>query len=221
MALLSLAEYKVIYGITDTDATRDAQITAYLPMIEAEIVEYCNNEFLNKDITFSGSFVPTVSAGPVYTLVCALGGISAIGLSAGDQIKLEGTIRNDGRLTTTVIADTVITVSDVLVAESAVDAKISLIQYPAGLKMYAARMVAYQLAHGNDAGLTSESIKSYSYSRASGGASDAGYPQELLKGLDKWRLIKTGRGQRREQFIDRRGNFVGDIITDKIRTGVV
>jgi hypothetical protein len=210
MALLTLAEYKTIFGISDTDATRDARINAYLPMIESEIVNYCNNEFLNRDIAFSGSFVPTVAAGPVYTLVCALGGISAIGFSAGDQIKLDGTVRNDGRLTTTVIADTVVTISDALVTESAVDAKITLIQYPAGLKMYAARMVAYQLAHGNDAGIQSESIKSYSYSRASGGSSDAGYPEEILKGLDKWHFVKTGRGSKREQYVDRRGTWVAD-----------
>ena len=214
MALLTLSDYKIIYGITDTDATRDAQITAYLPMVEAEIIEYCNNEFLNKDITFSGSFVPTVSTGPVYTLVCSAGGIAAIKFANGDQFKFDGSVRNDGRLTSTTFTDTVITVSDTLVAESACDASITLIQYPAGLKMYAARMVAYQLAHGNDAGLQSETIKSYSYSRASGGASDAGYPSEILHGLDKWRNIKTGRGQRREQFIDRRGNYVATVITD-------
>lgn len=218
--LLTLAGYKTIYGISDN--SQDAQISAYLPMIEAEIVEYCNNEFLNKDITFSGAFVPTVSAGPVYTLVCALGGISDVSFASGDQFKLSGTVRNNGRLTSTNFSDTVITVSDELVGEDEVDATVTLIQYPAGLKMYAARMVAYQLAHGNDAGLTSESIKSYSYSRASGGSGDAGYPMEILKGLDKWRLIKTGRGQIREQFIDRRGNWVGGIIdSNSVRNGIV
>jgi hypothetical protein len=204
--LITLAEYKTIYGISDN--SQDAQILAYLPIIEDEIVSYCNNEFLNSDITFSGSFVPTITTGPVYTLVCALGGIAAIGFAAGDQFKLSGTVRNDGRLTGTIFADTVITVSDILVAEAAVNAEIVLIQYPKALKIYAARMISYQLAHGNDAGLQSESIKSYSYSRASGGASDAGYPAEILHGLDKWRNIKTGRGQIKEHFIDRRGNFI-------------
>jgi len=210
MALLTLSEYKTIYGIDDVDATRDAQITAYLPMIEADIVMYCNNEFINSDIIFSGSISPTVSAGPVYTLVCSSGGISASGFSDGDQIKLSGTTRNDGRLTATTIADTTITVSDIIVAEPAIYASIVLIQYPSGLKMYAARMVAYQLAHGNDAGIQSETIKSYSYSRSNGGSYDAGYPAEILHGLDKWRNIKTGHGSKREQFVDRRGTWVAD-----------
>ena len=213
MALLTLAQYKTIYGIIDTDATRDAQISAYLPMIEAEIVEYCNNEFLNKDITFSGAFVPTVSAWPVYTLVCALGGISDVSFSSGDQFKLSGTVRNNGRLTSTTFSDTVITVSDELVGEDEVDATITLIQYPAGLKMYAARMVAYQLAHGNDAGIISESIKSYSYSRANGGSADAGYPVEILRGLDRWRSVKIGRGRRVDHYIDKRGSWVPDEVT--------
>lgn len=209
MALLTLAEYKTIYGITDTDATRDARISAYIPLVEADIVQICNNEFLNTDITFSGSFVPTVSAGPVYTLVCSGGGISTAGFSSGDQFKLEGTKRNDNRLTSTTVTDTVITVSDELVAESAIDAAITLIQYPAGIRMYAARMIAYQMAHGDDAGIQSESIKSYSYSRASGGDSDAGYPQEIIIGLTRsFGCVRTGRGRRIEHYIDKRGSWV-------------
>jgi len=208
VAVITLAQYKALYQITSTDATRDAAISAYIPLVEADIVRICNNEFLNTDIVFSGSFVPTVAGGPVYTLVCALGGIVTAGFSSGDQFKLEGTVRNDGRLTSTVVADGVITVSDVLVAESAVTAEITLIQYPAGLYMYAARMIAYQMAHGNDAGLTGESIKSYSYSRASGGASDAGYPQEIVAGLTRsFGYVKVGRGRRLEHYTENRGSF--------------
>jgi len=208
MAIITLAGYKTLMGITDTDATRDARISAMIPQIEADIVEYCNNDFTNPDITFTGDFVPTVSAGPVYTLVCSDGGISAVSFASGDQFVLSGTVRNDGRLTSTTFADTVVTVSDVLVAEAEVSATITLIQYPAGIQIYAARMIAYQLSHMADAGLVSESISKYSYSRASGGASDAGYPQEILRGLDRWRYVKVGRGRRIEHYTDRRGTFI-------------
>lgn len=208
MAIITLAEYKTLMGITDTDATRDARVSALIPQIEADIIEECNNEFTNPDITFSGAFVPTVSAGPVYTLVCALGGISAVSFANGDSFTLAGTVRNDGRYTGTTFADTVITVSEAVVAEASVDATVTLIQYPAGVKLYAARMIAYQMDNMANAGLTGETIKSYSYSRASG-MGDSGYPAEILKGLAKWKNIKVGRSKRREHLYDKRGMWVG------------
>ena len=213
MAVITLAQYKVLMGVTDTDATRDARVTAFIPEIESEIIQICNRDFLNDDITFTGNFVPTVAAGPVYTLVCALGGIAAVSFAAGDTILLEDTVRNNGRYTGAIIADGVVTVTEALVAEAAVDATITLVQFPAGLQMYAARMIAYQLAHSDDAGLTGESIKSYSYSRASGGAADAGYPQEIINGLRRsYGFVKTGLGKRRGHYNDHRGSFVGAVI---------
>jgi len=213
MAVITLAQYKTLLGVTDTDATRDARINALIPQVEGDIVEYCNNDFTNSDISFSGDITPTVAAGSVYTLACADGGIVTAGFSSGDCFVLSGTKRNDGRLTSTTVADTVVTVSDVLVAEDEVSATITLIQWPQGLQLIAARMIAYQLAHMADAGLASESIKSYSYSLKAGGLNDAGYPADLLAGLAKWRNIKTGRARRIEHYpSDRRGSFVADEI---------
>jgi len=208
MAIITLAQYKRLMGVDIADTSQDGRIMALIPQIEADIVEYCNNSFTNPDITFTGYFTPTVGAGPVYTLVCSDGGISDVSFANVDQFVLSGTIRNDGRLTSTTFADTVITVSDVLVAEAEVSASITLIQYPAGLQIYAARMIAYQLSHMSDAGITSESIGKYSYSRVSGGSSDAGYPNEILRGLDRWKNIKVGRGRRVEHYTDKRGTFI-------------
>ena len=217
--ITTLAEVKKILNISDN--SQDDQISALIPMVENDIVAYTNTQFTNSNITFSGSFVPTAAAGPVYTLVCALGGISAIPFAIGDQIKLFGTVRNDGRFSIKLLSDTVVTVNEPLVGEDAVTASITLIQYPVGLNLYAIRMISYLLKHGDDAGIQSESIKSYSYSRAASG-SDAGYPAEILKGLDRYRLVKTGRGQIREQFIDRRGNYVGQVISpNDIRKGIL
>jgi len=208
MAIITLAEYKTLMGISDVDATRDARITALIPQVEQEIVEYCGNQFTVAGVSFTGDFTPTVAVGPVYTLVCTDGGISDVSFATGDTILLNGTVRNDGRFTTTNFSDTVITVSEALVAESEISASVTLVQWPTGLKIYAARMIAYQLAHMGDAGVTSESIKSYSYSRANGGSGDAGYPQEILRGLDRWRKIRVGRGRRIEHYIDKRGSWV-------------
>jgi hypothetical protein len=208
MAIITLVQYKSLMGVVDVDASRDARITALIPQIEADIVENCNTDFTNPDISFTGDFVPTVSSGPVYSLICADGGISDVSFSTGDQFVLSGTVRNDGRLTSTGFSDTTVTVSDVLVGEAEVSATITLIQYPAGIQMYAARMIAYQLAHMGDAGITSESIGKYSYSRESGGTV-GGYPREIMDGLKRaYGFIKVGRGRILEHYTDKRGSFI-------------
>jgi hypothetical protein len=209
MAIITLAQYKTLLGVTTTDATRDARISALIPDVEAFVVEYTNNAFTNEEIAFTGDFTPTVAGGPVYTLACADGGIVAAGFASGDCFTFAGSKRNDGRRTSTAITDTLITVSDVLVAEAEVASTIVLIQYPVGLQSIAARMIAYQLDHAASAGMQSETIKSYSYSRQSNGAADAMYPAEILRGLDKWRNLKVGYGSVRQQFNDLRGNWIG------------
>ena len=43
MAVITLAEYKTLAGITGTD--KDAQITALIPLIEDDIIAICNYDF--------------------------------------------------------------------------------------------------------------------------------------------------------------------------------
>lgn len=213
MALITLAQWKTLLGITSTDATRDARVTTLLPQLEDDIVTYCNNNFLNTDVSFSGSFVLAVAGGTTYTFTCALGGISDTTLAIGDCILVEGTTRNDGRYTIATISDTVITTTEVITAEAAVDIEITLIQWPKGLQLYAARMISYQIDHMADAGITGEVIKSYSYTRRQyGEMADPGYPQELTRGLDRWRLYKTGHAHTKTHYIDKRGTYLGDTV---------
>jgi len=43
MAVITLAEYKTLAGITGTD--KDAQITALIPLVEDDIIAICNYDF--------------------------------------------------------------------------------------------------------------------------------------------------------------------------------
>ena len=43
MAVITLAEYKTLAGITGTD--KDAQITALIPIVEDDIIAICNYDF--------------------------------------------------------------------------------------------------------------------------------------------------------------------------------
>lgn len=43
MAVITLAEYKAIRGITST--AKDAQISALIPIVQSEIIAFCNQDF--------------------------------------------------------------------------------------------------------------------------------------------------------------------------------
>ena len=206
--IASLAKVKAILGITDT--AQDTRINALIPLVENDIVEYCNNSFRNPNIYYSGSI--TIGAtGSTYSLTCADGGMDDLSWVANDYIDIEGSTRNDGFKTIATIADTVITTAEPLIAETAKAITIWLVQFPAGLELYFARMIGYLLKHGDDAGITSESIGSYSYSR-NGTGSSAGYPDEILKGLNRWQYLSVGRGRRVAHVYDARGTYIPDEI---------
>lgn len=204
--IASLAQIKSVLGYTDT--TYDSRITTLLPMVEGEIIEYCNNTFLDSDITFGGECTITAVAG-VYKIVCADGGMDDVGFAVSDTVYLSGSKRNDGYLTISAIADGEVTIAEPLVAEStAVAVDLTLARFPVALTVYLARMIGYQIKHAEDAGITSESIGKYSYSRKDSGGGDSGYPAEILKGLGKWRFARVGRGRIIEHYNDKRGTFV-------------
>ncbi len=95
--------------------------------------------------------------------------------------------------------------------------------YPDALKIYAAKMVSYQVAslkQAYNSGLTSESQGGYSYTKAGNAESYLGYPMDVIGGLRRWRFISGKYGNIETQFRDRRwqslyelagkGAFYGD-----------
>lgn len=147
-----------------------------------------------------------------YTIDLAAGGFTASGIVAGDLVELTGSKRNDGRFTVSSVADTALTVAEAVTSETTSFAgHVKLVQYPSGLKLIASRMISYQMEHMADAGMQSESIGKYSYSRQAS-SNAAGYPDEILKALNKWRNVSIPRGVRREQYNDQRGSWVGGTI---------
>lgn len=204
MAVVTLAQYKTLMGIITVDATRDARIVALIPQIEQDIIDYCNNTFRISAISLIRNITPTVVAGPIYSFVGTT--LTEQPLAIGDTIDITGTVRNDGRYTIVTISATEIVVVEPVVAEIEVEAEIVLVQFPAPLQLYATRMIAYQMDHMADAGLISETIKTYKYIK-SDKANDS-YPKEILKGLDKYANIKTSRASRLTHYNDERGTWL-------------
>jgi hypothetical protein len=209
--IASLATVKSILGYTDT--THDARITTMLPIVEADLIEYCNNRFLNTDISFGGSCTITASAG-VYKIVCADLGMDEVSFAENDIVYLDGSTRNDGYYTISAIAAGEITIAEALVAQATASGMtLSLAEFPQAIQLSFARMIGYQVEHANDAGMQSEHIGKYSYSRQASTNAD-GYPDEILKALNKWRNVSVPKGVRRDQYNDRRGSWVPGKISD-------
>ena len=140
MAILTLAQAKAFLKITDADADRDAQITAFIPAVEDDIAAICNTRFRNTSVSFSGDIAIT-GVSTTYTLTCSDGGISDVAFAVGDYIDLEDSDRNDGYFTIATLSDTAVTTTEALVTEAEKDLTFYLVQWPEGVRQIAARMI--------------------------------------------------------------------------------
>lgn len=209
MAILTLAQAKAFLKITDTDADRDAQISAFIPAVEDDIAAICNKRFRNTSVSFTGDITIT-GVSTTYTLTCSDGGITDVAFAVGDYIDLEGSDRNDGYFTIATLADTAVTTTEALVTESEKSLTFYLVQWPEGVRQIAARMIGYLLDTVGSAGLISENILDYSYTRAEG--TDTGYPAAIIKALSRFGVMSCGFGVKRSQYNDKRGSFEGSIL---------
>lgn len=200
-------QIKSILGITDS--TYDTRITTLMPMVFEDIIRLTNNQFLNHNFSFSGDITPTVAGGPVYSFDCADGGMDDEHFVAGDILYCDGSGRNDRYFTTTVIADTKITVTEQVYSEDEFSGKLILAVFPADLAIVYARMIGYQLDSAAKAGITHETILDYSVTRTEN-ATGAGYPKEIMLSLARYTNVRCGFGTKRRQYNDYRGIWEGE-----------
>lgn len=125
MAVITLAEAKTLLQITDT--TKDALITALIPIIEDEIREYTNQEWTDAPDT------------PIW--------------------------QN-------------------------------------WMKLPVSRMIGFNLNKNAGNGLRSESIGTYSYTKA---AMSGSYPTEIMNAFDKVKVARIQQPKKRQQYREMRG----------------
>lgn len=208
--MVSLANVKAYLRITDTDATRDALISLLIPIVYSDIVEECNNKFIADDYDISSNAI-YFDASPAYKILLDAGGFTAIGYPTGGNIIVSGSRLNDGIFTISAQADTYLTTTEVIVDElqttETYPVRIDLCNFPKPLELIASRMIGYQLAMSNSAGITSMSLGNYSETRAVAGVSRGGYPDELLNSLRPWKMHRVGRGTIQWHMNENRTNW--------------
>ncbi len=196
--MVSLANVKAFLRISDTDATRDALISLLIPVVYADIVEECNNKFIAADYDFTSDDIYFDVTGSTYKILIDAGGFTAMGYPTGGNIIVSGSRLNDGIFTISAQADTYLTTTEAIVDElqtsTGYSVRIDLCNFPKPLEFIASRMIGYQLAMSNSAGITSTSIGNYSETRSGSFISKGGYPDELLNSLRPWKMHRIGRG---------------------------
>jgi len=196
--MVSLANVKAFLRITDTDATRDALISLLIPIVYADIVEECNNKFIADDYDFSSDDIYFDVTGSTYKILIAAGGFTAMAYPTGGNIIVSGSRLNDGIFTIAAQADTYLTTTEAIVDElqstDGYTVRVDLCNFPKPLELIASRMIGYQLSNSNSAGLASMSLGNYSETRAAGGVTRGGYPDEILNSLRPWKNHRVGRG---------------------------
>ena len=185
--LVATSYVKLYTGIITTDY--DYLIENLVPTVLEDIVEYCNNNFVNSTqywrtdkISFSSNSTITISD-------------TSMPLDyywkSGDKILVLGSIFNDGYYSISTVASSSLSINESISSESSSTGKIfSLhkVDYPKDLPVIASRMIKHTITTLDDSNIASESLGDYSVSYVEVGANS--YPQSIIKGLDKYRKIR-------------------------------
>jgi hypothetical protein len=179
-------QIKTLLQITDT--SKDSLIDELLPIVQDEILDYCNSHFAGaakttENLDYCAGDTVTFTAA-TKTITDSAGGMPFI---AGQNIYITGSYYNNGHYTVVTATSDYITVSEAVINETAgAPVDILLVNFPKALIMIMTDMVGYKLS-GKENGVTSESISgaiSTNYAAEIGS-----YPETIFKGLNKFRKV--------------------------------
>lgn len=181
------SEIKTLLQISDS--TKDTLIDALIPIVQDEIVEYCGNHFEKTIVMVNGQ---NYDAGETVSFDSTAKTINDsendMPFISGHDVYVSGSRYNDGHYSIVTASTGTLIVSESLIDEAeGANVTIKLVIWPKALKMIVADMIQYKI-NGKDAGVTSETVSGamgLSFSQEIGS-----YPQSLLNGLNKFRVVK-------------------------------
>jgi ATP-dependent helicase/DNAse subunit B len=194
--IATLAEIKILLGLSDT--TKDALITANMPLVENAIISYCKNDFIEYNQLTPGMpriFIQTdnirfVSGTNSIDRTDTSIDLSSYKLAVGDNLKIYDSYHNNKVFTIkTITADSIIfeSVNTVKAEDNSEWVTIARVVYPEELKRVYSMMINYNLNKSNLSGLESESILGYSYKISP--SNIYGYPDSFMSELSPYRKI--------------------------------
>ena len=185
--IITRADVKALLRITDNDD--DTFIDLNLPIIEQTIVDYCNNEFIDKNFDyFSSNAITFVNSDNSINYT----GIGDKKLVANDSIRVYNSLRNNQAFTIDSISTDKIIVNaiDSITDEDEDEGVfITKVWYPKPLKLVASKMLSFLLSDldpDKTQGAKSEKIDDYSITYED---DFNGFPKSIMKALNIYRQL--------------------------------
>ena len=201
MSIITVAEVKALVSDLNSDGYT-AAITTQIPIVEADIVRITNNHFTRYEDGYKDDYTYTSCQDLTFAVAgkTITDNNSEVNFStdhsfaAGDNLYIQGTRKNDGHYTVSLLTDEVITVTETLIAETTSEnytVWMFLVIWPLPLKNLAAQMIGYNILrkYNTDKNIKSEKIGDYAVSFGNGGTSKS-YPDEIMSQLDEWTITK-------------------------------
>lgn len=183
--IITLNKAKTLLQIGDT--SKDTLIESIIPIVEAFVCDYCNTDFVDKYFDYiSSNAISFDNASGIITF----NNISSSDFEVGDNLRVYGSLRNDGVYTIDIITTNTITINDInsLVNESSGESIIlTKTIYPKSIDLIVSQMINHILNIPKmTPGLVSEKIDDYSYSLSD---FTNGYPSTVIAGLKIYRQL--------------------------------
>ena len=193
--IVTLAQVKALLQITVT--TYDTVIQSLIPIVEDDVVRYCNTAFQDKYIYSEGSALAAVRGDPD-TITDSQSNWVKFGFLAGMDVYLEGgngTNLNAYQVDSVAAGTLTLASVNKLISQDIDDTddqplgvmRVSRINWPRGIEWPAAQMIWYNVKTPAATDIASERIDDYAVTYAKGG-SQGQYPQRTLSLLNKYRL---------------------------------
>jgi hypothetical protein len=198
MSIFSLSECKKLLGITDNKY--DESISLLIPLVQADIGDYCNNTFCDTTIYRQSDAALAFVRGSTVTattqadrITDAESWLSTSGFRAGHDIFVSGG-SNSGFHTLAAVAAGTLTLtstgeiedqSQVVYHRHPGEISITRVKWPPGLKPIAAKMVWTLIDKPTQGDIKSESVDDYSVTYAGNHA----YPERVISGLRQYRKV--------------------------------
>lgn len=177
--IMTLEELRQLVKTDETDAVLEGKLRA----METLIRKYTNNNFKVRKT----ACIADVVGGMFETDDKHL-------FEAGDTVQLDGSDRNDGLFTVTEVTGTTFKVKEKV--RDDIDLLVTLVQYPADVKMGVVNLMKWDMENRDKAGIASETISRHTVSYVSMDASNSslGYPAYLTQFLDGYKKARFGQG---------------------------
>lgn len=161
----------------------DECLEAKLAGIEQQIREYTHNNFQVR------------GTGRICDVVGGLFTMEALNpYEVGDTVQISGSAKNDGLFTVKEVNEFTFMVNEKTRDE--IDIFVTLVRYPADVKMGVANMMTWELENRTKAGIQSETISRHTvnYINLDEWNSAMGYPASLVQFLKPYQRARFGRG---------------------------